>query len=201
MRGAADAAVAGPPRRAVPYLYTPAEVTALMRAAGGLRGPLHAATHQTLIGLLAVTGMRPGEAIGLVRDDVDARHGLVRIIDGKFGKSREVALEESTMEALDAYGRLRDEHCPRPRCEVFFISTAGTRLFLSCVHRVFARLVTTAGLIARSPRCRPRMHDLRHSFAVRTLLDWHADGVDVRARLPWLSSYMGHANPAAPTTT
>jgi integrase len=184
-------------RRAIPYLYTPDEVTALMHAAHRLRGPLHAATHQTLIGLLAVTGMRPGEAIGLDRDDVDARHGLLRIIDSKFAKSREVALDETSIEALDAYGRLRDEHCPRPRCEAFFVSTAGTRLFLSCVHRVFARLVTTAGLMARSPRCRPRMHDFRHSFAVRTLLGWHAAGVDVRARLPWLSTYMGHASPAS----
>jgi integrase/recombinase XerD len=186
-----------PRRRAIPYLYTPAEVTALMRAAAGLRGPLHAATHQTLIGLLAVTGMRPGEAIGLDRDDVDARDGLLRIIDSKFGKSREVALDESTMKALDAYRRLRDEHCPRPRGAAFLLSTAGTRLFPSCVHRVFARLVTTAGLTARSPRCRPRLHDLRHSFAVRTLLDWHGAGIDVRARLPWLSTYMGHVSPAS----
>jgi integrase len=184
-------------RRAIPYLYTPDEVTALMRAAGRLRGPLHAATYQTLIGLLAVTGMRPGEAISLDRDAFDARHGLLRIIDSKFGKSREVALEQSTLEALDAYRRLRDEHCQRPRCEAFFVSTAGTRLFGSCVHRVFARLATTAGLTPRSPRCRPRMHDFRHSFAVRTLLDWHAAGVDARARLPWLSTYMGHVSPAS----
>jgi integrase/recombinase XerD len=162
-----------------------------------LRG-LHPATCQTLIGLLAVSGLRPGdEAIGLDRGDVDARHGLLRIIDAKFGKSREVALHTSTMDALEAYGRLRDQRFPRPACEAFFVSTAGTRLFLSCVDRVFARLVKTVSLEPRSPRCRPRLHDFRHSFAVRALLDWYATGVDVQARLPALSTYMGHVNPAS----
>jgi integrase len=184
-------------RRAIPYLYTPAEIAALMHAAGQLRRPLHAATHRTLIGLMAVTGMRLGEAIGLDRDHVDPRHGLLRIINSKFGKSREVVLHTSAMDALDAYGRLREELCPRPSCDAFFVSTAGTRLFASCVHRVFARLVRIVGLVPRSPRCRPRPHDLRHSFAVRTLLDWYATGADVQARLPSLSTYMGHASPAS----
>jgi integrase len=128
-------------------------------AAAELRGALHAATHQTLIGLMAVTGMRLGEAIGLDRDDVAPRHGLLRIIDSKFGKSREVVLHASAMDALDAYGRLREELCPRPSCDAFFVSTAGTRLFASCVHRVFARLVRIVGIVPRSPRCRPRPHD------------------------------------------
>ena len=101
------------------------------------------------------------------------------------------------MNALDAYGQLREQLCARPRCEAFFVSTAGTRLFASCVHRVFARLVSSVGLTPRSPRCRPRLHDLRHSFAVRTLLDWYAGNADVQARLPSLSTYMGHVNPAS----
>jgi integrase/recombinase XerD len=183
-------------RRAIPYLYEPEEITALMQAAGKLKRPPHPATCQTLIGLLAVTGMRAGEALALDRDDVDTRHGLLRIIDSKFGKSREVAVDASVIDALDAYGRLRDRRFPRPRTEAFFVSTAGTRLFLSCVDRTFAKLVATVGLKARSPGCRPRLHDFRHSFAVRTLLDWHAAGVDVHARLPTLSTYLGHVSPA-----
>jgi integrase/recombinase XerD len=183
-------------RRAIPYLYEPEEITALMDAAGKLKRPPHPATCQTLIGLLAVTGMRIGEALGLDRGDVDKRHGLLRIIDSKFGKSREVALAPSTIDALAAYTQIRDQHVPQPRCEAFFLSTAGTRLFRSCVERTFARLVKTAGLLPRSPGCRPRLHDLRHSFAVRTLLDWHAAGVDVQARLPTLSTYLGHVSPA-----
>ena len=115
-------------RRAIPYLYTPAEIAALMHAAGQLRGALHAATHRTLIGLMAVTGLRLGEGIALDRDDVDERHRLLRIIDSKFGKSREVVFDESVLQALRAYRDLRDALCPRPGCEAFFVSTAGTRL-------------------------------------------------------------------------
>jgi integrase/recombinase XerD len=185
-------------RRPTPYLYTPQEITALMTAAEGLRGALHPATMRTLIGLMAVTGMRIGETIALDRDDVDHRHQLLRIIESKFGKSREVALHDSTMDALDAYEHLRDRLCPRPSCEAFFLSRNGTRLFPSCVNRVFARLVRAVGLEPRSSRCRPRPHDLRHSFAVSTLLDWYAtDTSNAQARLPALSTYMGHLEPAS----
>jgi integrase/recombinase XerD len=183
-------------RRAIPYPYTPEEVAALMRAAAGLPSPLMAATYPTLLGLLAVSGLRLGEATGLDRDDVDARHGLLRVIDSKFGKSRELPLETSAMRALDAYSRRRDRLCPRPASEAFFLSTAGTRLLHPNVHRVFSRLKRAVGLVPRSPRCRPRLHDLRHRFAVSTLLDWYRAGVDVQARLPWLSTYMGHVEPA-----
>jgi integrase/recombinase XerD len=168
-----------------------------MHAAGQMRRPLQAATYRTLIALMAVTEMRLGEAIGLDRDDVDARHDLLRIIDSKSGASREVALHPSAVDALHAYGMRRDELCPRPTVEAFLVSTAGTRLLGSCVHRVFARLVRSVGLTPRSPRCRPRLHDLRHSFAVRTLLDWYATDADVQARLPSLSTYMGHVDTAS----
>jgi integrase/recombinase XerD len=184
-------------RRPTPYIYTPQEIRALMGAAGELRGALHRSTMQTLIGLMAVTGMRIGETIGLDRGDVDARHQLLRIIDSKFGKSREVALEQSTMDALEAYTQLRDQLCPRPSCEAFFISRNGTRLLSQCVHFVFARLVRVVGLEPRSPRCRPCPHGLRHSFAVSTLLDWYATGTNAQARLPSLSTYMGHVEPAS----
>lgn len=185
------------PGRAIPYLYEPEEIIALTRAARDLEPPLLAANYQTLIGLLAVSGLRLGEAIRLDRGDVDARHRLLRIIDSKFGKSREVVLHDSTMHALSEYGRLRDQRFPQPRCEAFLVSLRGTRLRANCIHHMFARLVRLAGLKPRSPRCRPRLHDLRHAFAVRTLLEWYRDGVDVQARLPLLSTYMGHANPAS----
>ncbi len=183
--------------RAIPYLYEPQEIVALMRAAGDLEPALLAANYQTLIGLLAVTGMRLGEVIRLDRDDVDARHGLLRIVDGKFGKSREVVLHDSTMDALSKYDRLRDERFPQPRCEAFLVSLRGTRLRKNCIHHMFPRLVRAAGLDPRSAKCRPRPHDLRHAFAVRTLLEWYRDGVDVQAQLPLLSTYMGHVNPAS----
>lgn len=183
--------------RAIPFLYEPEEIVALMRAAGALDPPLLAANYQTLIGLLAVTGLRLGEAVRLDRGDLDVRHRLLRIIDSKFGKSREVVLHDSTVLALTTYERLRDRRFPQPRCDAFLVSLRGTRLLKKCVHHMFARLVRTAGLTPRSPRCRPRPHDLRHAFAVRTLLEWYRDGVDVQARLPLLSTYMGHVNPAS----
>jgi integrase/recombinase XerD len=178
--------------RAIPYLYEPEEITALMRAAGALEPALVAATYQTLIGLLAVTGLRLSEAVHLDRGDVDARNRLLRIVDSKFGKSREVVLHDSTMHALSEYGRLRDRRFPRPRCDAFLVSLQGTRLVIRTIHWTFARLVRVAELKPRAPRCRPRPHDFRHAFAVRTLLEWYRDGVDVQARLPLLSTYMGH---------
>jgi integrase/recombinase XerD len=184
-------------RRAIPYLYEAEEISALMDAAGQLEPPLLAANYRTLIGLMSVTGLRLGEAIRLDRVDVDDRHQLLRILDSKFGKSREVVLHESTINALKDYGRLRDERFPQARCEAFLVSTRGTRLRKPCIHHMFARLVRIAGLSPRSPGCRPRLHDFRHGFAVRTLLEWHRDGVDVQARLPLLSTYLGHVNPAS----
>jgi integrase/recombinase XerD len=183
-------------RRATPYPYTSDEIAALMRATDGLPLPLQANTYRTLIGLLAVSGLRVGEAIGLDRGDVDDRDGLVRVINSKFGKSREVPLHTSTMQALARYGQRRDQRCPRPACDAFFVSTAGTRLHAANVRRVFTRLVRSVGLPPRSARCRPTLHSLRHRFAVSTLLDWHRAGVDVQARLPWPATYMGHTEPA-----
>jgi integrase len=183
-------------RRAVPYLYSPAQITALTGAAGVIRSPLRAATYQTLIGLLAVTGMRAGEAIRLDRPDVDLPAGLLTVRESKFGKSRQLPLHATTTAALAGYAALRDRHHPRPATPAFFISLTGTRLIYQNVHRTFHKLARAAGLAPRSPRCRPRIHDLRHSFAVATLLSWYQDGGDVAARLPLLSAYLGHADPA-----
>jgi integrase len=183
--------------RPVPFLFTPADIELVMRAAGRLRGELHAATTQTLIGLMAVTGIRIGEAIGLGRDDVDRRGQLIRVLDAKFAKSREVAVHETTIAALDSYAELRDRVCPRPRCDAFFLTRNGTGLLYQCVRRVFTRLVAACGLEDRSRGGRPRPHSLRHSFAVNTLRDWYADDVDVQARLPLLTTHMGHVTPAS----
>jgi integrase len=183
------------PRRATPYLYSDAEIAALLAATGRLRGPLRQATYRTLIGLLAVTGMRVGEAIRLDRGDVDLDHGVVTVREGKFGKSRELPLHRSTVAALRGYLRQRDGHRPAPVCDAALISPAGTRLLYCNVHATFRQLRAHAGLVPRSATCRPRIHDLRHSWAVGTLLDWYRAGVDVQARLPLLSTYLGHVHP------
>jgi integrase/recombinase XerD len=183
-------------RRAVPYLYSDAEVRAVMAAAASLRPALHAATYQTLIGLLAVSGMRLGEVIRLDRSDLDTGEAIVTIRDSKFAKSRHVPLHPSTLAALAGYADLRRRWCPRPDTRSLLISTAGTRLIRQNVEFVFARLVRQAGLTARPDGARPRLHDLRHALAVSTLLGWYRDGVDVQAQLPVLSTFLGHTKPA-----
>ena len=183
-------------RRAEPYPYTDADIAALMAAAGRLRSPLRAATYRTLIGLLAVTGMRVGEAIAMDRGDLDRAEGLVVVRHAKFDKSREVALHPSTMDALHDYTRVRDSACPGPVEPAFFISGNGTRLIYNNIHFVFHRLVGEIGLPVLSSRCRPRIHDLRHRFAVTTLMRWYHAGEDLPVRMPQLSTYLGHAAPS-----
>jgi integrase len=181
--------------RATPYVYSDADIAALMAAAREFRSPLRAATFETLVGLLAVTGLRIGEALRLDRDDVDLAEGVLRIRLSKFGKSREVPVHASTVDALAAYTRERDRLCRRPAGPAFFISTAGTRLLYCNAHLGWLDMIRRAGLKPRSAKCRPRPHDLRHSFAVRTLLGWYRDGDDVQARMPLLSTYLGHVHP------
>lgn len=181
-------------RRAVPYLYSDEDIAALITAARQLR-PLQAATYETLVGLLAVTGLRVGEAIRLDRDDLDDNHSLLIVRDSKFNKSREVPLHQTTLEALHGYLQRRDALCPNATAPSLFVSTAGTRLLYKVVQPTFARLCAHADLKPRSRRCRPRLQDLRHTFAVKTLLGWYRCGADVDALLPRLSTVLGHADP------
>jgi integrase len=183
-------------RRATPYLYSTDEVASLMQAARRLPSPLKAATYEALIGLLSCTGMRVGEVLRLDCCDVDWDQGVITVVGSKFGRSRQVALHPSAVRALQAYGRRRDELCPAPRAQSFFVSTAGTRVIAANVRATFKRLCLAAGLRPRSARCRPRIHDFRHSFAVATLLDWYRAGADVDARMPLLSAYLGHVDPS-----
>jgi integrase/recombinase XerD len=182
-------------QRPTPYLYAETDIVRLLEAARALPTPLRAATYTTLIGLLTVSGMRVGEAIGLDRDDIDHSLGLLIVRGAKFGKSREVLLHPSALAALEAYDRVRRTHHPRPRMPAFFVSTVGTRLLYSDVQRTFGRLVREAGLAPPPGHRGPRLHDLRHTFAVRTLLDWYRAGLDVEARMHTLSTYLGHSHP------
>jgi integrase/recombinase XerD len=184
-------------RRAIPYLYSEAEIEALMAAARGIRSVLKAATYQTLIGLLAVTGMRIGEAIALDRDDLELPEERLTVRRGKNGRSREVALHASTVAALEAYARLRDELCPRPKDRSFLITNVGTRLYYGTVWHEFDRIRRRAGLDRESLGRRVRMHDLRHVFVLRTLLGWYREDADVEAQLPLLSTFLGHVDPSS----
>jgi integrase/recombinase XerD len=180
-----------------PHLYSDADVASLMVAARELSPPLRGATFETLIGLLAATGLRVGEAMRLDRSDVDWANAVLVVRDSKFAKSREVLVHQSTLEALRIYGRCRDRLCPAPGAPSLLVSTRGRRLLHPTVHGAFRQILRGAGLWQDSASSRPRIHGLRHSFAVKTLLGWYRDGADVETRMPWLSTYLGHVDPAA----
>jgi integrase len=183
--------------RATSYLYSTGEIEALLAATAWLRTPLRRATYRTVLGLLVVTGMRVGEAIRADVDDLDVEDDLLTVRQSKLGKSRQLPLHPTTTQALRDYLRLRNGSAPTPDTRALFVSTAGTRLLYCGVHETFQRLVAMAGLRPRSASCRPRIHDTRHSFAVATVLDWYRDGGDVQARLPLLSTWLGHIHPGS----
>jgi integrase len=181
--------------RPAPYLYSAAELDALLDATDTLRPPLRAATYRTLLGLLAVTGMRVGEAIALDREDVDLRERRLAIRAPKRD-TRQQPLHPTTVATLHVYSDRRDQLRLAATAPSFFVSTTGTRLIYECVRETFITLRRVAGL-ERTSRPGPRIHDLRHSFAVQTLLGWHRARIDVGAQLPLLSAWLGHRHPAS----
>ena len=183
------------PQRIAPYIYSPGEIAALISAAGRLSPPVRAATIGTVIGLLAATGMRVGEVLALDDTDVDLEGGVITAV-GKWGKQREIPVHPSTVAALREYQRTRDCYRPTRPTASLFITSYGQRLTKGAFGFSFRGLIAAVGLEGAGERDRPRPHDLRHAFAVRTLINWHRDGVDIRRQLPWLSTYLGHVSPA-----
>ncbi|MGH7340030.1 MAG: tyrosine-type recombinase/integrase, partial [Candidatus Rokuibacteriota bacterium] len=185
-------------RRRRPHIFTDDEVCRLMaeathrRSRTGLR-PL---TYTTLIGLLAATGLRPGEALALDTADVDLDAGLLTIRQSKFGKSRVVPIEGSTHDALKDYVARRDAICVRPSSPAFLLSEHGRRLRGNATRRMFAVLSCAVGLRppfqARRWGRGPRLQDFRHTFATRRLVEWYQAGLDVSRELPKLATYLGH---------
>jgi integrase/recombinase XerD len=184
------------PSRTTPYLFSPAQIAAIMAAARRLASPLRAATFEALIGLMAVTGLRTGQAMALDRADVDLGEGALTVWRSKLGKSRQIPLHETTVAALTSYAARRDELWPRATTPSFFPSGGGTRPSHTNVSTTFAGLLDDAGIVTSPGRRRPHLYDLRHSFAVATLIDWHAEGADVQSRLPVGSTWLGHVKPS-----
>ncbi len=182
--------------RAPAFHYTDEQVRGLLAQAGLVRSPLRAATYTTLIGLLACTGLRVGEAIRA--DTGDLADGVLTITDTKFGKTRLVPLHSSTCDALASYRELVNRKLAGTMSTpALFVSNAGKRLLYKNVQFLFHRLVAQAGIEPHSSHCRPRIHDLRHSFAVNTLTDAYRNGANPAEVLPVLSTYLGHVNPAS----
>jgi len=185
-----------PARWRGPFVFSPADIDVIMHRVGDFTPALRAATYVTLIGLLAATGLRIGEAIKLDRGDVDWSSAVLLIRESKFGKSRLVPVTDTTLRALSDYARLRDQLQRRVRQPSFFTSRTRQRLCYAAVSEAFRTVIDDSGIGADAPR-RPRLHDLRHTFAVRTLLGWYRSGEDVQAKVPALSTYLGHREPSS----
>ncbi len=184
-------------RRARPYLFSEAEIEALLEAARSMRPPLRAASCEALIGLLAVSGLRVSEACRLDRSDVELGEGRLTVRHAKNGRSREIPLHPTTVAALGRYVRARDELCPHPKDpDAFFLSGGGGRLSRHFVWKWFDQLRHATGLDQETLGRRARLHDVRHSYVLRTLLGWYQEGGDIDARLPLLSTVLGHVRPA-----
>jgi site-specific recombinase XerD len=187
--------------RPTPYIYSDEEIERIVDESTTLRSRLglRAQTYTTLFALLAVTGLRIGEAVALDRDDVDLRSGILTIRRGKFGKSRFVPIHDSARRAIARYARRRDGLQPRRGCSAFFISERGRRITVNSAEYNFAVVSRAIGLLPPGGRHGrgyrhgrgPRLHDMRHRLAVKTLIRWYRDGRDVERELPKLSTYLG----------
>jgi len=182
--------------RRPPHIYSDQEVCRLVSAASRIApdDEFKGITMGTLMGLLAVTGMRVGEAQALERNDVDLHRNLLTIRRSKGNKSRLVPLHPSTVHALQKYVCVRDKLFPQPLKPHFFVWDKGDPLVHCTVHRWFFLVACQIGLRHPGNSRGPRIHDLRHYFAIRTLLNWYRAGADVEARLPELATYLGHVH-------
>jgi integrase len=179
-----------------PYIFTRQEIAALLAAAGQHRWHLPAVTYPALFGLIASTGMRLSEATRLDDADADLDGAMITIRDSKYGKSRRIPIDATVTAALREYLQRRRALRPAPAVPALFISAYGTRLLGHHAEAEFRRItaLTGTGANAVTP---PRIHDMRHAFAVRTLAGWYRDGGDVAARMPLLSAYLGHVSPVS----
>ncbi len=184
------------PPRAQPYFYSDQEIQTLLKAAKARPSidPLRPWTYHCLFGLLAVTGLRLGEALNLRIGDMDWSAGMLTIRGAKFGKSRLVPLHASTCKVLADYAKRRDRRFGVRAEGPFLLNKNGNRLDKGEVHRAFYLLSRQIGLRAVDASRGPRLHDFRHRFAVHTLLRWYRNGDDPKRRLPTLSTYLGHAH-------
>lgn len=195
-------------RRPRPYIYSEEEIRRIVEAAGELPSVngIRALTCTALFGLIAVTGLRISEALSLDVDDVDLEAGILTIRQGKLGKERLLPLAESTTARLAAYAAERDRLLGAP-ARAFFVSDRGVRLtdcgarynFAAVCRNIGLRQATKFHRHGRGPRIHdrgPRIHDLRHSFAVRTLINWYRTGKNPGREMIKLSTYLGHSDPA-----
>ena len=182
-----------------PNVFTNEEILALLTAAHTLTPRRQGVTWRTLIGLLATTGMRPGEACRLAVGDVDLDSGVVQVLETKFGKSRLVFIHPTTATVLSDYLKVRQDWVgtAATACPALFVNTRRGPINPAKLSVTFNQIVTAAGIATEPGHRPPRLHDLRHTYVVTTMLDWYRDGQDVQSRLPLLSTWLGHVDPAS----
>jgi integrase len=188
-------------RRRPPRLCREEDIPRLLAAARqlpsakGLRGR----TYEMLFGLLTVSGLRSSEVVALDDGDLDHRQATLLVRRTKFGKSRLVPLHASTMEALATYQTLRDRIVRHRLDDALFVSERGVRITQNAAEYTFARVSAQIGVRPRFRAHRlgrgyPRLHDLRHRFAIRTLVNGYRAGGPVDPLLPVLATYLGHVH-------
>jgi integrase/recombinase XerD len=182
-----------------PNMFSEKEILALLAAADTLSPRFKALTWRTLIGLLAATGMRPGEACHLTINDIDLTNGVIQVLQTKFGKSRLVFIHPTTASMVARYLQARQEWVGTAAraCPTVFVNSRRGPLNPDALGVTFRQIVAVAGLNTQPGRRPARLHDLRHTFAVTTMIDWYRDGRDVQVRLPLLSTWLGHVDPAS----
>ena len=184
-------------QRQAPHIYTEQEIIDLLCVARRLQPDLRGATYETLYGLIACTGLRVSEALRLRIENVDLQQDMLTIRQTKFAKSRHVPLHETTGDALRRYRHLRDQHAEACPESPFFVATRGRRLGKPLsdkqVHSVFRDIRERLKWENRGAHHAPRIHDLRHTFAVRRILLWCEQGIDVDQAMLSLTTYLGHA--------
>lgn len=185
------------PCRSHPYIYSDEQICQLLTAcqslsSHGLRGH----TYFTFFGLMAVTGCRISELLFLDQEDFNEVDGWITIRNSKFNKSRLLPLHPTTLIQLNKYIKIRDQVHPHPQTDAFFLSDQGTRITKWSVRYVFIQLSKQIGLRAISDSHGPRIHDIRHTFTVKSVLNWYRDDIDVNQKMPLLSTYLGHKKPS-----
>jgi len=184
-------------RRGQPHIYSAEEITALLEATRTLHRRMRPHTCEALFGLLAATGLRVGEALGLTCQHVDLETGVLNIVKSKASKCRLVPLHPSATAALRRYTAVRDRVHPEPKSDAFFLTDRGTALSYQRVTVTFRTLRRQLGWRAPPGGAAPRVHDLRHTFTVRALLRWYEAGANVDEKIAALATYLGHVNPTS----
>lgn len=183
--------------RRSPYIYSNNDIIKLLDACKNVRpkNPLYSQTYYTLLGLIAVTGMRTSEALTLNRESVDMTLGIITIRESKFRKSRKIPIHSSVVKMLKKYADHRDRYLSKQRLPYFFLTIRGCGVGIQYFEKNFVKICILAGLRKQGKPGGPRIIDLRHTFAVQTLIKCYQDGLNVDAVIPILSRYLGHDNP------